>query len=231
MLIGSGINTYYGDSHVLQDVHVRVERGKVVCLLGRNGVGKTTLLKTLMGLLPARSGRVTLGGEEIGSLPPYDRVRRGLGYSPQGREIIPSLTVRENLLLGLEAVKGRARDIPSGVFELFPMLESMMDRRGGDLSGGQQQQLSIARALAGGPKVLLLDEPTEGIQPSIILEIKGAIRKVKESGDTAILLVEQYLDFVRGVGDSFYVMEKGTIAAEGGIQDLTDDVVRRHLVV
>ncbi|MBI2061671.1 MAG: urea ABC transporter ATP-binding subunit UrtE [Nitrospirae bacterium] len=231
MLEASELNVFYGESHVLHDARLRVETGQVVCLLGRNGVGKTTFLKTLMGLLPARSGRIRLGGTDITSRPPYERARLGLGYSPQGREIIPSLTVRENILLGLEARGIRKREVPDAVLQLFPMLENFLEKRGGDLSGGQQQQLAIARALATRPRVLLLDEPTEGIQPSIILEIKAAIQKIKAGGETAILLVEQYLAFVRSVADRFYVMEKGSITAEGDIGGLTDDVVRKHLVV
>lgn len=229
MLEVQGLNVSYGDSQVLRGVHLNIPAGKVVCLMGRNGVGKTTLMKTIIGLLAPKGGRITLGGEEITKAPPYLRARSGIGYVPQGREIIPSLTVEENLLIGLEASGGRT--IPAEVFDLFPVLKTMLGRRGGDLSGGQQQQLAIGRTLVSGPRLLLLDEPTEGIQPSIIKEIVAVIRRIKGEGKMAILLVEQYLSLVRDVADSFYVMEKGAIAAEGPVEKLTDEVVRRHLTV
>lgn len=231
MLEALGLNIYYGDSHVVRDTSINISSGQVVCVMGRNGVGKTTLLKTLMGLLHPRSGRIIFDGKDMTKDPPYLRARRGMGYAPQGREIIPNLTVHENLLLGLEASKERGRGIPESLFDLFPVLKEMLSRCGGDLSGGQQQQLAIARALVSGPKLLLLDEPTEGIQPSIIKEIMGVIRRVKEQGSMSILLVEQYLAFVRDVANYFYVMEKGTVVVEGAIQDLTDEVVRKHLTV
>ncbi|WDT73775.1 MAG: urea ABC transporter ATP-binding subunit UrtE [Candidatus Manganitrophus sp.] len=229
MLEVQGLNVSYGDSQVLREVVMIVPDGKVVCLMGRNGVGKTTLMKTITGLLAPRGGRITLGGEEITKAPPYLRARRGIGYVPQGREILPSLTVEENLLIGLEASGGKS--IPAEIFDLFPVLKTMLGRRGGDLSGGQQQQLAIGRALVSGPRLLLLDEPTEGIQPSIIKEIVAVIRRIKGEGKMAILLVEQYLSLVREIADSFYVMEKGAIAAEGPVEKLTDEVVRRHLTV
>lgn len=229
MLEVQGLNVSYGDSQVLRKVGLIVPDGKVVCLMGRNGVGKTTLMKTIVGLLTPRGGRITLGGEEITKAPPYLRARRGIGYVPQGREILPSLTVEENLLIGLEASGGKL--IPAEIFDLFPALKTMLGRRGGDLSGGQQQQLAIGRALVSGPRLLLLDEPTEGIQPSIIKEIVSVIRRIKGEGKMAILLVEQYLSLVREIADSFYVMEKGAIAAEGPVEKLTDEVVRRHLTV
>jgi urea transport system ATP-binding protein len=231
MLQTANLNIFYGDSHVVRDVSFLIPEGKIVCLMGRNGVGKTTVMKTLMGLLPARSGRISFGGEDITNLPPYRRARSGIGYAPQGREIIPNLTVEENLLIGLEAKANASRAIPPLIFELFPVLKTMLQRRGGDLSGGQQQQLSIARALASGPKLLLLDEPTEGIQPSIIKEIIHAIKKLKEQGGLSILVVEQFVSFVRGAGDYFYIMEKGAIAAEGEIPNLSDDLIRKHLAV
>lgn len=231
MLDVTGLNVFYGDSHVVRDVKLRIPQGQVVCLMGRNGVGKTTLLKTMMGLLTARSGRILYRGEDITRKPPYIRARRGIGYVPQGREIISNLTVEENLLLGLEAATNGRRSIPSDLFNLFPVLRTMVPRRGGDLSGGQQQQLSIARALASGPGLLLLDEPTEGIQPSIIKEIMGVIRTIKQQRRTSILLVEQYVAFVLKVADYFYVMEKGSVAAEGPIDKLTDEVVQRHLAI
>lgn len=223
------LNVSYGDSQVLREVHLNIPAGKVVCLMGRNGVGKTTLIKTMMGLLAPKGGSITLGDEEITHAPPYLRARRGIGYVPQGREIIPNLTVEENLLIGLEASGGKS--IPTEIFDLFPVLKTMLGRRGGDLSGGQQQQLAIGRALVSGPRLLLLDEPTEGIQPSIIKEIVAVIRRIKREGKMAILLVEQYLSLVREVADSFYVMEKGSIAAEGPVEKLTDEVVRRYLTV
>ena len=231
MLEVSGLNVFYGDSHVLRDVHLTIPEGKVVCLMGRNGVGKTTLLKALMGVLAPRGGTISFRGKEMTHAPSYLRARRGIGYVPQGREILANLTVEENLLIGLEASDGGKRSIPSEVFELFPVLKSMLGRRGGDLSGGQQQQLAIGRALVSNPGLLLLDEPTEGIQPSIIQEIVGVIRKIKAEGRVSILLVEQYLALVRGVADTFYVMEKGAMAVEGSIDKLTDEVVRRHLTV
>ena len=231
MLRTTNLNIYYGDSHVVRDVSFSIPEGKIVCLMGRNGVGKTTVMKSLMGLLPAKAGRIEFGGQDITGLRPYSRARSGIGYAPQGREIIPSLTVEENLLIGLEAKPKASRVIPPRIFELFPVLKTMLSRRGGDLSGGQQQQLSIGRALAAEPKLLLLDEPTEGIQPSIIKEIVQAIRKLKDQGGMSILVVEQFVSFVRGAGDYFYIMEKGAIAAEGEIPNLTDDLVRKHLAV
>lgn len=231
MLEVTGLNVFYGDSHVVRDVNLTIPQSRVVCLMGRNGVGKTTVMKTLMGVLPAKSGRILLRGKDITKDPPYARARRGMGYAPQGREIIPNLTVYENLLIGLEGTNGASRSIPSTVFELFPALKTMLEKRGGDLSGGQQQQLSIARALVSGPALLLLDEPTEGIQPSIIKEIVAVLRKIKEQGRMSILLVEQYAAFVRAVGDYFYLMEKGSMAAEGPIEKLTDDLIHRHLAV
>jgi urea transport system ATP-binding protein len=229
MLEVQDLNVYYGDSQVLRNVHLTIPEGKVVCLMGRNGVGKTTLMKTIIGLLAPKGGRIELNGEEITQAPSYLRARRGIGYVPQGREILPSLTVEENLQIGLEA--SGAKSIPSELFQLFPVLKTMLGRRGGDLSGGQQQQLAIGRALVAGPRLLLLDEPTEGIQPSIIKEIVAVIRKIKTEGKMAILLVEQYLSLVREIADAFYVMEKGAIAAEGPVEKLTDDVVRRYLTV
>ncbi|MFD2610924.1 urea ABC transporter ATP-binding subunit UrtE [Paenibacillus gansuensis] len=231
MLSVEHLESGYGESVILRDVTLRVGPGEVVCLLGRNGVGKTTLLKSIMGLLKARKGKVLYGGSEVTRKEPGERAKRGIGYVPQGREIFGQLTVYENLLLGLEAAKGKNAEVPAEAIEKFPVLPSMYARRGGDLSGGQQQQLAFARALASKPEVLLLDEPTEGIQPSIVEEIRGVIRGIKAEGRTGVLLVEQSLDFVRGVADRFYVMEKGTIVAEGGIADLSDDIVRKHITL
>lgn len=230
MLKVERLNVFYGQSHVLRDVSLTVPTGQVVCLMGRNGVGKTTLLKSVMGLLPARGGQVVLDGEEITSLSPNARARRGIGYSPQGREIFPHLTVSENLSLGLLARKKNGV-IPDGVFTLFPALTTLLRRKGGVLSGGEQQQLAIARILVTHPKLLLLDEPTEGIQPSIILEIERVIRQLKETRTISILLVEQYLEFALRLADWCYILEKGSIVSDGPAQDLKEEVVRRHLSV
>src|SRR3954471_8148025 len=200
MLSVANLNQYYGGSHILRNLDFEVPAGKVTTLLGRNGVGKTTLLKTLMGIIAPRTGDILLNDVSIVKAKPYERVRAGLGYVPQGREIFPRLTVEENLEMGL-ATKPSGADIPARVFELFPVLKSMQGRRGGDLSGGQQQQLAIGRALAMDPRLLILDEPTEGIQPSIIKDIERAIRLLGESGEMAILLVEQYYDFARSLAD------------------------------
>jgi urea transport system ATP-binding protein len=228
-----GLNVYYGESHILRDVDLSVASGEMVCLIGRNGVGKTTLLKTVIGLLQQRSGDLSLEGRALAGLPPYRRARVGVGYVPQGREIIPQLTVRENLLLGLEALPGgmaKHRHIDPLVFELFPILEKFLARRGGDLSGGQQQQLAIARALLGKPKLLLLDEPTEGIQPSVVLDIERAVRRIIEATGISVLLVEQHLHFVRQA-DRYYAMQRGGIVASGPTSELSKDVVDRFLTV
>ena len=230
MLAVSNLSQYYGGSHILRNLSFEVPAGKVTALLGRNGVGKTTLLKTLMGLVPPRTGDITLNDASILKSKPYERVRLGLGYVPQGREIFPRLTVGENLEMGL-ATKPRGARVPDRIFEMFPVLKQMMRRRGGDLSGGQQQQLAIGRALAMEPKLLILDEPTEGIQPSIIKDIERAIRSLAERGDMAILLVEQYYDFARSLADQYLVMERGEIVARGAGADMDKDGVRRLLAV
>jgi urea transport system ATP-binding protein len=227
------LNVYYGESHILRNVDLSVGSGQMVCLIGRNGVGKTTLLKTVVGLLHQRSGSVDLAGEEVSALPPYRRARAGIGYVPQGREIIPQLTVRENLLLGHESLPGglaRHRHIDPVVFELFPILETFLHRRGGDLSGGQQQQLAIARALLGKPQLLLLDEPTEGIQPSVVLDIERAVRRIIATTGISVLLVEQHLHFVRQA-DWYYAMQKGGVVASGPTKELSKEVVDRFLSV
>ena len=193
------LNQYYGGSHILRDVSFEVPHGKVTALLGRNGVGKTTLLKTLMGVVPLKTGKVVFEQKDLTRARPYERARAGLGYVPQGREIFPRLTVEENLRMG-------AAKVPEHIFEMFPVLKAMLGRRGGDLSGGQQQQLAIGRALAMKPRILILDEPTEGIQPSIIKDIERAIRSLAAAGDMAILLVEQYYDFARSLADQYLVM-------------------------
>jgi urea transport system ATP-binding protein len=230
MLTVSKLNQYYGGSHILRDVSFDLPHGKVTTLLGRNGVGKTTLLRTLMGLVPAKSGKVAYDERDLTHVPPYDRARAGLGYVPQGREIFPRLSVEENLQMGLATRPNRAK-LPDRVFEMFPVLKQMLHRRGGDLSGGQQQQLAIARALAMQPKVLVLDEPTEGIQPSIIKDIERAIRTLAATGEMAILLVEQYYDFARSLADQYLVMERGEIIARGRGEDMELDGVKRLLAV
>lgn len=232
MLQVSSLNVYYGESHILRDVDLSVPVGQMVCLIGRNGVGKTTLLKTIMGLIKPRSGEINFAGEPITGKSPDKRAKLGIGYVPQGREIIPRLTVKENLLLGLEARTERTpkQEIPEEIFALFPVLKSMLSRMGGDLSGGQQQQLAIARALMGRPKLLVLDEPTEGIQPSIILEIEAAVRRIIESTGISVLLVEQHLHFVRQA-DWYYAMQKGGIVSSGSTSDLSQDVIQRFLAV
>ena len=230
MLEVSDLNQYYGGSHILRDLAFEVPAGKVTALLGRNGVGKSTLLRCLMGLVPARDGKVVFEGREITGAPPYARVRAGIGYVPQGREIFPRLSVAENLEMGLATHK-RGAGIPAFIFEMFPVLRQMLRRRGGDLSGGQQQQLAIGRALAMGPKLLILDEPTEGIQPSIIKDIERAIRALAAGGDMAILLVEQYYDFARTLADQYLVMERGEIVARGRGEDMDRDGVRALLAV
>jgi urea transport system ATP-binding protein len=230
MLNVANLNQYYGGSHILRDVSFELPAGKVTVLLGRNGVGKTTLLRTMMGLVPAKSGSVRLAGRDITGARPDERARAGIGYVPQGREIFPRLTVAENLEMGL-ATRGRGAQVPARIFEMFPVLRQMMGRRGGDLSGGQQQQLAIGRALAMGPRLLILDEPTEGIQPSIIKDIERAIRLLAASGELAILLVEQYYDFARSLADQYLVMERGEIIARGAGADMDRDDVRGMLAV
>lgn len=231
MLNIKGLNTYYGESIILRDVNLEVPPGQVVCLMGRNGVGKTTLLKSIMGLLRPKTGEVLFQDKEITYQSSDIRAKSGIGYVPQGRDIFPLLTVEENLLLGMEARTDKERKTPEEVFELFPVLKEMLSRRGGDLSGGQQQQLAIARALVSKPRMLLLDEPTEGIQPSIILEIGKVIKTLKEQGQVSILLVEQYLDFVLDLADYYYIMEKGSIVSQGLTSQLNNEVVREHLTI
>ncbi len=230
MLTVENLNQRYGGSHILRGVSFEAVPGEVTVLLGRNGVGKTTLLKALMGLVPVASGRVSFGGADLTRAPPYRRVRAGIGYVPQGREIFPRLTVEENLLMGLATQPGGTR-VPGRIFEMFPVLKTMLGRRGGDLSGGQQQQLAIGRALAMGPKLLILDEPTEGIQPSIIKDIERAIRALAEEGSMAILLVEQYYDFARSLADRYLVMQRGEIVKRGDGDGMERDGVRDLLAL
>ena len=225
------LNQYYGESHILWYVSLAIPAGSCTCLMGRNGVGKTTLLKTIMGILPAASGSLRFEDLELTSRPAELRARLGIGYVPQGREIFPQLTVEENLRIGLPARRDGRRAIPDMVFDFFPVLQQMLGRRGGDLSGGQQQQLAIGRALVLDPKLLILDEPTEGIQPNIVQEIGDILLRLNHEQGLTILLVEQKLPFARRVADAFAVMEKGSVVAEGPIAGLTDEIVRRHLSV
>jgi len=232
MLKVEKLNQFYGSSQTLRDVSFEVPTRAVTALLGRNGVGKTTLLKCLMGVLPVASGSIELDGQELSVLPPYVRVRLGMGYVPQGREIFPKLTVEENLMMGLASLtNGAAKDIPGEIYEMFPVLRTMKKRRGGDLSGGQQQQLAIGRALAMKPKVLILDEPTEGIQPSIIKDIERVIQALSDRGDMGILLVEQYYDFARELADNYVILRRGEIVLSGAGADMERDNVRNFLSV
>ena len=233
MLKVSGLNFFYGESHILRNVDMTVPKGQMVCLIGRNGVGKTTLLNNVMGLLSPRTGDIHYEGQSVLKVSPDQRARRGIGYVPQGREIIPRLTVKENLIIGQAALGARGQtsaDIPAEIFELFPVLETMLSRMGGDLSGGQQQQLAIARALMGRPKLLVLDEPTEGIQPSIILDIEAAVRRIIATTGISVLLVEQHLHFVRQA-DFYYAMQKGGIVASGPTAELSNAVIQEFLAV
>jgi urea transport system ATP-binding protein len=238
MLKAEGVNQYYGGSHILRNVGFEATMGEVTVVLGRNGVGKTTLLKSLMGVIPIRTGTIALDGKPLNKDTSYERVRKGIGYVPQGREIFGRLTVEENLRMGL-AYKSGSTPIPGELFELFPVLKQMINRRGGDLSGGQQQQLAIARALAAGPKVLILDEPTEGIQPSIIKDIGRVIRMLADRGmgggearqRMAVILVEQYYDFAEELADQYLVMERGEVVMRGRGKDMQADGVRQRMSI
>ncbi len=231
MLTLSDITVSYDGSRILRGVSLRVPERSLVCLMGRNGVGKTTTLKSIVGLARLDSGTISLQSDRIEGLKPDERARKGIGYVPQGRDIFPNLTVWENLKISLVIHGSKSEEQLDRVLELFPVLKEMLSRRGGVLSGGQQQQLAIARALLTDPKVLILDEPTEGIQPNIIDQIGETLLKIKKEGRLSILLVEQYLDFCLGVGDSFYIMDRGAVAAEGPIAHLNDDIVKQHLTV
>ena len=233
ILKASGINVYYGEGHILRNVDLQIPQGEMVCLIGRNGVGKTTFLKTLIGLLQQKSGSIEYESTQLLKQPPYRRARNGIGYVSQGRDIIPRLTVRENLMLGMEALPGgmgKNRHIDPFIYELFPILEEFLNRRGGDLSGGQQQQLAIARALLGKPKLLLLDEPTEGIQPSIILDIERAVQRIIKETGISVLLVEQHLHFVRQ-SNFYYAMQRGGIVSSGPTSSLSESVIQEFLTV
>jgi urea transport system ATP-binding protein len=230
MLSVEGCNQAYGESQILWDMKLDVPEGSSTCLMGRNGVGKTTLLRVVMGTLRMRSGAVRFAGEDLAGRPPELRARRGIGYVPQGREIFPQLTVRENLELGVVA-GGRKRKLPERVMSLFPVLKTMLHRRGGDLSGGQQQQLAIGRALAIEPKLLILDEPTEGIQPNVVAEIGDVLERLNRDEKLTVLLVEQKLAFARRVASRFCLMERGRSVASGEMTELSDELVSRHLAV
>ncbi|BCO09889.1 ABC transporter ATP-binding protein [Desulfolithobacter dissulfuricans] len=231
MLTIEHLNQYYGESHILWDVDLEVEQGRCTCLMGRNGVGKTTTLGCIMGLVPVRSGQIVFNGQDIVRLAAEERAGLGIGYVPQGRQIFPLLTVEENLRIGLNTGRRKRKKIPELVFELFPVLAEMLGRRGGDLSGGQQQQLAIGRALVLEPSLLILDEPTEGIQPNIVHEIGEIIRRLQREAGMTVLLVEQKLPFVRQVADRFFIMDRGRVMARGHLDDLTDDLVRDYLTV
>jgi urea transport system ATP-binding protein len=231
MLKVTSLNQSYGGSHTLWDVDLTVPKGSRTCLMGRNGMGKTTLLKCIMGLLPASSGDITFGETKLLGLAAEQRARLGIGYVPQGREIFPQLTVEENLRIGLGIRKNGPRDIPPKIFDLFPVLKQMLRRRGGDLSGGQQQQLAIGRALVLEPTLLILDEPTEGIQPNIVHEIGDILLRLNQEIGLTVLLVEQKLPFARRVASGFCILEKGRCVADGDIAHLTDEVVKDHLSV
>ncbi|MDB5406382.1 MAG: urtE [Rhodospirillales bacterium] len=231
MLSVEGINLYYGASHALRSVSITAEKGKITCVLGRNGVGKSSLLRAIFGLHPVTSGSIVWDGHDITRLKPYERARRHMAMVPQGREIFPRLSVLENLKTGFAALPPAERTIPDEIYTLFPILKDMQERRGGDLSGGQQQQLAIGRALVTRPQLLILDEPTEGIQPSIIKDIERVIRMLADRGDMAIVLVEQYFEFARDLADRYAVMDRGEVVLAGDAQGMVESDVRRYLTV
>lgn len=230
MLKINGLDTYYGESKIIDNLSLEVPKGKIVCLIGRNGVGKSTTLKSIMGLTKTPKGSIMFDGKEIIKMKPYERAKLGIGYVPQGRDIFPQMTVEENLKLGLQ-VKGGKDKIPPNVIDLFPIISKFMLRKGGDLSGGQQQQLAIARALVSEPKMLILDEPTEGIQPSIIADIGYDIKKINEWTGITILIVEQYLDFVLDVAEEYYVMDKGAIVMSGKTKDANKEEIQSRMTI
>lgn len=230
MLTIDKLDSYYGESRVINELSLEIPDGKIVCLIGRNGVGKSTTLKSIMGLVKTPTGTIKLGDKDITKLSTYDRARLGIGYVPQGRDIFPQMTVKENLELGLQPLGGKGK-IPEYIFEIFPVLSKFEKRKGGDLSGGQQQQLAIARALIAEPKILILDEPTEGIQPSIIKDIGNAIKKINKWKGLSILIVEQYLDFVLDISDSLYVMEKGKVVLQGDTDKIKAEDIQKLMTV
>ncbi|MGV8996653.1 MAG: urea ABC transporter ATP-binding subunit UrtE [Parvibaculaceae bacterium] len=231
MLSVEHVDLKYGAAQVLWDVSIKAEPKKITCVMGRNGVGKSSLLRGIVGHQAIAGGKIMWDGKNIAGLPPFERARRGIGYVPQGREIFPLLTVRENLESGYAALRGKRREIPDDVFELFPVLKSMLSRRGGDLSGGQQQQLAIGRAMVTKPSLMIFDEPTEGIQPSVIKDIGRAILYLRDKGEMAIILVEQYFDFAVELADNFVVMDRGQVVMAGAKADMVEQNVRRHLTV
>lgn len=231
MLKLEGINQYYGESHTLWDISLDIQEGECTCLMGRNGVGKTTLLQCIMGLLPVKEGAIHYQGKDLTKINAELRAHMGIGYVPQGRQIFPLLTVEENLRIGLQARRDDVKNIPEFIYEMFPVLKDMLGRRGGDLSGGQQQQLAIGRALVTDPKFLILDEPTEGIQPNIVHEIGDVIRKLNREIGLTVLLVEQKLPFVRRVADSFIILDRGRMMAADRIDGLSDELIRKYLTV
>ncbi|MDD6411498.1 urea ABC transporter ATP-binding subunit UrtE [Lachnospiraceae bacterium BSM-380-WT-5A] len=222
------MDAYYGESRVIPGLNLQAKKGEITCLIGRNGVGKSTTLKSIMGLVKTPTGRILLADQDIIHMKTYDRVKKGIGYVPQGRDIFPQMTVQENIELGLQALGGKGK-VPEYIYDLFPILPQFAKRKGGDLSGGQQQQLAIARALVTDPKILILDEPTEGIQPSIIQDIGEAIRRVNKELDITVLIVEQYLDFVLGISDALYVMEKGSIVLQGRTKEMDPRKVQKMM--
>ena len=222
------MDAYYGESRVIPGLNLQAKKGEITCLIGRNGVGKSTTLKSIMGLVKTPTGRILLADQDIIHMKTYDRVKKGIGYVPQGRDIFPQMTVQENIELGLQALGGKGK-VPEYIYALFPILPKFAKRKGGDLSGGQQQQLAIARALVTDPKILILDEPTEGIQPSIIQDIGEAIRRVNKELDITVLIVEQYLDFVLGISDALYVMEKGSIVLQGRTKEVDPRKVQKMM--
>lgn len=228
MLKIKGMDSYYGESRIISSLDLDVEKGKVVCMIGRNGVGKSTILKSIMGLVKTPKGSIVFDGEDVIKLPTYTRVRKGIGYVPQGRDIFPQMTVYENLMLGLQA-RGQRAKMPDYIYELFPVLEKFEKRKGGDLSGGQQQQLAIARALVTEPKILILDEPTEGIQPSVIQDIGNAVTRINKELGLTVLIVEQYLDFVLGISDYLYLIEKGKVILQGNTKELSSEAVQAEM--
>ena len=226
-----GLEQAYGQSRILSNIDLHIREGSCTCIMGRNGVGKTTLMRTLMGQLPARAGQILFGGLNLAGRPAYERARLGIGFVPQGREIFPRLSVEENLRIGLSAARGRGRGVPERIYELFPVLREMRHRRGGDLSGGQQQQLAIGRALVLRPRLLILDEPTEGIQPNIVADIGAIIRRLNREEGLTVILVEQKLAFARSTASDFHILERGRVVAGGAIADLTDALVQAYLSV